>query len=256
MTMRDRGGIVRAGWTGHLRTFELAALAAALSTAPAAAKDVLFPAAKPAVAMTVPEGWVGADTPLGLELQSPRKDSLVLAGMVSRDHDSVQKWVRQAEARMMAAGIVFAKPTPPKSAPKQQTADARADPSIDHFLNQGRDQPFTFSGAPSVDKPALEAAGKPMPLVVNPIGEPALPTTAPSATAAASAPSAGTAPNAGPMRPTRHFDYSGSMQHGTPVDIEFAIYPVGTDKAFLIEQESGQTDSRGAMIVRSLRAAP
>ena len=57
------------------------------------------------------------------------------------------------------------------------------------------------------------------------------------------------------ISPFSHFFYKRTTMRGKAVDVEMALYPLGKDQVFVIEQMSGPVDPRGVIIVRSLREA-
>lgn len=229
----------------------LAALAATLLPVATAAyaKDVRYPAAHPEVALQVPDDWSVAETPLGLELQSPEKDALVVAGVTAGDRKSVDGWSKRALERMSGEGVVFAKAgtkaakphvagpdgAPAGEAAKAPSAPQAPPPAAADVAKANGDKPYTFGGTPLVDplgtaqKEASKLAGtSPMPSIST------------------------EGLTESRMKPIGHYAYSGTLR-GQPVDVELAVFPLDKTKRLLIEQLSGATDARGVMIVRSLR---
>ena len=243
----------------RVRIFALAAAAtlqvATLSISPVRAKSVRYPAAQPEIALDVPDDWTVAETPLGLELQSPSKDALVIAGLTEGDRKSVDGWSRRALERMDGEGVVFdksgtAKPTKPHVAGYDVAMPAAASAT---------------SPKPSDDKPTAPAAATPSnressytfggPAMVDPLKSAQEKASKAGAPRAADIPSISTGGfNPAAMKASGHFAYIGGTLHGQPVDVELAVFPLGKDRRVLIEQQSGPTDARGVMIVRSLRS--
>ena len=138
--MRHKGGHSRRA------AASLAPLAAALFlVTPALAGQVGYPKAAPKIELRVPDDWTVSESELGLEIESPRKDCLVVAALLPRDKVKVDKWVQQAAGRMKAEGVIFlnkdgSEPDLPDDAPTPtfEAPSATAEPS-------GPGETFTFS---------------------------------------------------------------------------------------------------------------
>ena len=209
-----------------------------VSTLPAAASEVAYPKTDAKVQLRAPDDWKISETALGLEVEAPGKDSLVVAAVLPRDQVRVNAWVKDAIERMTKEGVTFrGKDT---DTPQQQVGEPSLDPPVDHPSTAASTETFTFSGQPAIGQPGLPSEEDLLPDVVGPLG-------VPMATMGLG--------KGGPMHPFRHFYYKGTTMHGKPIDVELAIYALGKDQLFLIEQMSGPVDPRGVMIVRSLRGA-
>lgn len=215
-----------------------AVLAVAVLGASARAAEVKFPKTDPRISLEIPEGWTASYTPVGLELQSPEKNSLVVANVVKRDERSVEAWAKEAKERMVAGGIAFDKKAKP---PRILTPGRKGDVDLSRSL-QPSGEAFSFSGAPSL-KPKFSSEP-------SPNGN----ADANTSGAAPAGPDSGTA--ASPMRPFKVVQTFGATMDKKPVDLELAMYPLAKDTFFVIEQQSGPTDSRAAAIVKSFKRVP
>jgi len=59
----------------------------------------------------------------------------------------------------------------------------------------------------------------------------------------------------GPKIPFKAIVLYGALLKGQPVDAEFLTYALADDTVFLLQQESGPTDSRAVAVMNSVRPA-
>lgn len=236
--MRHQGGHSGRG-DASLAPIATSLLLALLLAAPAYAGEVAYPKAAPKIQLRVPDDWHVAETVVGLEIEAPRKDSLVVAAVLPRDKAKVDAWVQTALGRMRAEGVTFLNEGQMDPQLPEPAAAPKPDAPSDKSANAGPPETFTFSGSPAVGEAAPPSEQDYLPKVATKYGLP------PSAMATG----VGAA-----ISPFSHFYYKRTSMHGKQVDVELALYALGKDQVFVIEQMSGPVDPRGVMIVRSLRA--
>ena len=93
--MRHQGGHSRRSVVA-LAPIAATLLAVLLPAVPAVAGQVTYPKAEPKIVLRVPDDWAVAETSLGLEIEAPRKDSLVVGAILPRDRTKVNAWVQEA----------------------------------------------------------------------------------------------------------------------------------------------------------------
>lgn len=225
----------------------LALLLVAAAVGPAEAKVVRFPEANPVVTLDVPDGWTVSTSPIGLQLRSPEKDSLVVANYFKGNKAAAEAWPRQAGRTMEAAGITIDKTATDKTATNQgstnKTAAAPAPPTsavglpgTPRFSAPG--DHFTFSGAPSIS-----AAGG----IVPSVGSNA-------STASMTFGKAALGSTAGNKIPHKIVTFRGGRLDGKATDVQLYVFSLASNELFLIEQQSGATDRRAVDIVYSVKA--
>lgn len=97
-----------------------AAVAVLAMAGAARAEQIRYPKDKPIVTMNVPDGWAVDYTPTGVEMRSPEKNAVVIAGVVKGDKFSINVWSKSATERMIALGVAFE---------KAQTGETTIDPT-------------------------------------------------------------------------------------------------------------------------------
>ena len=197
---------------------------AGLMLASAAQATLLkFPKTDPRVALEIPDNWTASYTAVGLELQSPAKDSLVVAGIVNHDEHSVETWAKAANKVLGAEGVVFAKKGKPT---RTLIPKPPADPTVSAAPQSSSGEAFGFSGTPSVAPPFSQGKDEFAAMIAK---------------------------MKGPATPYKVVQTFGATLDSKPVDIELAMYTLSDDRLFVIEQQSGQTDGRATAIVKSYR---
>ena len=236
--MRHKGGHSGRG-APRLAPIATTLLLVLVPAAPAFAGQVAYPKAAPKIELRVPDDWAVAETGIGLEIEAPRKDSLVVAAVLPRDKAKVDAWVQTALARMRAEGVAFLNEGEMDPQLPEPEAAQKLDAPSDKSADAGSPEIFTFSGSPAVGQAAPPSEQDYLPKVATKYGLP---------------PSAMATGEGAAINPFSHFYYKRTSMHGKQVDVELALFTLGKDKVFVIEQMSGPVDPRGVMIVRSLRA--
>ena len=160
--------------------------------------------------------------------------------MLPRDKAKVDAWVQQAARAHEGRGRDL------PEGRRERAGRARAGRGVedseapaDGSAGAAPSESFIFSGAPAAGKPAPPGEEDFLPKVATKFGLP---------------PSAMATGKGAALTPFSHFYYKSTSMHGKQVDVELALYALGKNQVFVIEQMSGPVDPRGVMIVRSLRA--
>ena len=215
-----------------------AVLAAAAIVGPAQAKVVMFPETNPAVTLDVPDNWTVSTSPVGLQLRSPEKNSILVANFFKGDKAAAETWPKQAGKTLEEAGV---------TTDNTATSEAHMAPPAESSAEPPRSLPpatppvgehFTFSGTPSVVDPlGIVRAGRTKTFDAD--GTP------------------GMVPAGSIVRnkiPHRIVNYKGGRLDGKPTDVQLYVFSLAKNELFLIEQQSGGTDNRAVEIVYSVKA--
>ena len=188
----------------------------------ACAKTVSVPETSPKVTFEVPDDWTVTPTPIGLEIAPSDKSALIVVGLIKRDRAILTKWQKDATQAMKDFGVAF----DPQA--KKPVGGAKAAPQT------------LFSGAPTIGTPeqgpqaatAFEDKDKAGLSLEQLTGRPA---------------------PKGAKIPLNGLIIYGASYLGTPVDAEFIDFDLSPKELFLMQQESGKSDTRIAPIIDSVR---
>lgn len=220
------------------------ALLVAATCGGALAKEVQFPEAKPKVAMTVPDDWTVTYTPVGVEIEAPGGDSLVVANLLKHDMGTVDAWKAKVLAVMERHGVTV---DTGGGAAKAATAGSGKAPAAgqgpDLAMPGNAERPsFAFVGGPSLETPNLPTGMQPL------------------ASTGAAAPSFAQ-PSAGAARhgaatvngmQFKSYRLEGGFFAGKPTDMQLVLFALPKDEFFAVEQQSASDDNRASAILNSV----
>ncbi len=197
------------------------------------ARTIKLPEAKPLVMFDVPDDWTMTPVDSGLELRAPDRTSVIVTAVVKRSKADLAGWQKAATQRMVAFGVTF---DPNAKVPHKAAGNNGLGTLI---------KPQAAAPAPS-SIPSMALINQPPPITMAPPpGPPAKSDTATKPT---------DKPAAAPL-PFNSAVLYGATLAGKPVDVQFLNFALNKETAFVMQQESGSTDDRAALVIKSIRLA-
>lgn len=211
---------------------------ATLGASSVEAKLIKLPEGKPKVLFDVPDDWTVTPGSEGLELRSPDKKVIIIAGLEKPTKGELSAWHKRATARMEALGVSF----DPHASAKPKAAAPPA--VVSPMPGSGAESTSVFSGAPSLETPehAPDVTTATEDKAMSGLSLDQLTGKAPTP--------------GGPHLRFRAVTLYGASYDGKPVDAQFLNFAVDRNAALLMQQESSSTDDRVGAVVDSIRLAP